>query len=171
MTITIRQLKPDEWAVLKDVRLTALLTDPRVFGSRYEEECHKDESEWRAQLSSPKVALFVLFDGNSPIGMTAISYNKDDPEQKSAILWGSWLRPEYRKRGLSDMMYKARLTWVEAQPDIKSIYVGHRASNAASRSAIQKHGFKFTHADAKTWHDGVTEDDMRYELTIRRPTP
>ncbi len=169
MTITIRQLKPDDWAILKDLRLTALQSDPKVFGGSYADEKDKTDEEWRGQLESEKVATFALFDGDVPIGMTGIAYDRKDPAQKTAILWGSWLKPEYRKRGLSNLMYTARLDWAEARPDIDRVLVGHRASNLASKRANQKHGFAFMCAESRTWHDGITEDDVSYVRFIHNP--
>jgi hypothetical protein len=47
------------------------------------------------------------------------------------------------------------------------ILVSHRESNQASFRANQKHGFKFTHKENKTWPDGKTEPDVFYELALR----
>lgn len=167
MNITIRQLKPDEWMILRSVRLEALQTDPRSFGSNYTKEIEYDEDRWRSWITNPRYAIFVLSDNHRPIGMTGICVDADDPAGKKAILWGSWIHPDFRRQGLSEMLYEARLQWARIHPTIEIIKVSHRAHNIASKFANQKHGFVCTHTETKTWHDGVTEDDVCYELRCK----
>ncbi len=168
MSIQIRQITEDDWLVFSRIRLRALQTDPNVFGSNYKLESKYTENDWRERLRSKEVAVFLLFDGETPVGMTGAVIAKDDPTGKTALLWGSWLAPEYRGRGLSEMMYQARIKWAKDQPAIEKIIVSHRASNLASKYANQKHGFKFTHTKEKLWIDGATEDEIFYELEIKK---
>ena len=102
MSIHIRRLNEDDWLAFSQIRLTALKTDPRVFGSNYERESQFSETDWRDRLNKNDSAIFMLFDDETPIGMTSISIDREDPTGKTALLWGSWLAPEYRGKGLSD---------------------------------------------------------------------
>ena len=167
MDFTIRKLTENNWYELSQIRLKALLSDPQVFGSSYEKEKDTREAEWRELLRSKEVAVFLIFADENPIGMTCISISRDDPTKKTALLWGSWLAPEFRRRGLSELMYRARIDWAKQQPTIEKITVSHRASNLSSKFANQKYGFKFTHTKEKVWTDGTTEDDVCYELKIK----
>jgi RimJ/RimL family protein N-acetyltransferase len=81
-------------------------------------------------------------------------------------LWGSWLDPNFRGKGLSELMYQTRIDWAKRQPTVERIIVSHRASNFASKHAILKHGFVRTHSTEKIWSDGLTDDDVHYELKI-----
>ena len=166
MTVTIRKLNEDDWRVFSEVRLKALQTDPQVFGSNFELESKFTETDWRSRLQSEDSSIFMLFDGEKPIGITGVSVFREDPSRQTAILWGSWLAPDYRRKGLSDLMYKTRIAWAKARPEIRRIIVSHRASNTASRSANQKHGFVFTGTHEKVWTDGKTEDEVCYELKL-----
>lgn len=166
MGISIRKLNEDDWRVFSEVRLRALRTDPQVFGSTYERESKFTEAEWRERLQSENSAIFMLFDDQTPIGMTGASVFNEDPSGQSAIFWGSWLAPDFRRKGLSELMYKTRIEWAKARPEIKRIIVSHRASNTASKFANQKHGFVFTRTHEKVWVDGKTEDEVCYELKL-----
>lgn len=169
MTVTIRQSTLEDWPVIKDVRLRALQTDPGVFGSNYAREAAWNDGDWRDWAAHPDIGVFILREGGAPIGMTAISIDKYDPSKRHAILWGSWLDPTYRGRGLSHMMYEARLDWAQAHPTCDQIVVSHRASNVKSKRANQKHGFIYTHTEDQTWPDGVTEDRVFYTLAVKPP--
>lgn len=167
MKLMIRQLNEDDWHLFAEIRLKALRTDPSVFGSTYELESKFTEADWRNRLRRDDSAIFLIFADEMPIGMTGVSVFRDDPTKKTAFFWGSWLEPEFRRRGLSDLMYKTRLDWAKNHPGIERIIVSHRASNAASKYANQKHGFVFTRTHEKVWTDGVTEDEVCYELKLK----
>ncbi|MGC2235292.1 MAG: GNAT family N-acetyltransferase [Pyrinomonadaceae bacterium] len=166
MNISIRQLAEKDWSELSQIRLKALQTDPKVFGSNYEKESKMTEDDWRGWLQRDDAAIFMLFAGEKPIGMTGVSVWREDETKQTAILTASWLEPEFRGKGLSELMYRKRIDWAKAHPTIKRIIVSHRASNVASKFANQKHGFVFTKTNEKIWSDGVTEDEVCYELKI-----
>lgn len=168
MDITLRRLMPEDWALLRDIRLRALESDPHVFGSSFAQEKDASEDIWRGRLESPDVAVFGVFDAAGDIaGMTGIAVGKDDPAKATAKLWGSWLRPDLRGRGLSVLMYEKRIDWARAHPTVARIIVSHRASNVASMRANQKHGFTRTHEESHVWHDGVEEGHIFYELYVK----
>ncbi len=167
MSITIRRLNEDEWLEFSQIRLKALQTDPKVFGSNYEKESQMTEDEWRSRLQAKDNAIFLIYAGDTPIGMTCVSINWNDPTEKTALLWGSWLAPRFRGKGLSKLMYQTRIEWAKRQPTVEKIIVSHRASNLSSKRANQKHGFVPTHKNEKIWTDGATEDEIFYELKVK----
>lgn len=167
--ITIRPLTVDEWELYREVRLQALQSDPGVFGGRYDDERHKSQSEWQKTLANPKEAVFILFDGKKPIGITGIGYDRHNPADNTALMWGSWIHPDYRGRGLSSRLYQARLDWVKDKGDILFVYVGHRLSNTTSKSANQKYGFTYTHEEMTTWPDGAEEPNVEYMKVMNSP--
>lgn len=75
---------------------------------------------------------------------------------------------QFRGNGLSELMYQTRINWAKAQPTVEKIIVSHRASNLASKRANQKHGFVCTHKIEEVWTDGGVEDEIFYELKIKR---
>ena len=137
MSIFIRQLTENDWREFSHVRLKALQTDPNVFGSNYEKESKQTEAEWRDFLQSKDLAVFMIFDGDEPIGMTGVAVWREDETKKTALLWGSWLEPHARGKGLSNLMYESRIEWAKAHPTVERIIVSHRASNLASKHANQ----------------------------------
>lgn len=166
MNVQINQLAENDWVKFKNIRLRALHTDSNVFGSNYERESNFAETDWRERLAAADNAIFLLSDGETPIGVTCVSVDRNDPSGKTALLWGTWLAPEYRGRNLSNLMYRTRLEWAKRQPSVEKVIVSHRASNFASKFANKKHGFVQTHAVQKVWSDGEIEDEIFYELKV-----
>ena len=167
MSITIRRLTEDDWREFSQIRLTALKTDPKVFGSNYESESKMTEAEWRSRLQAKDNAIFLVYENETPIGMTCVSGDRKDATEKTALLWGSWLAPHARGKGLSELMYQTRINWAKQQPTVEKIIVSHRASNLLSKYANQKHEFVLTHKTEEVWTDGEIEDEIFYELKIK----
>jgi RimJ/RimL family protein N-acetyltransferase len=167
MSISIRQLTEEDWRLYSAIRLKALRSDPMVFGSNYETESKYTETDWRRRLQSNDSAIFMVFAHETPIGMTGVSVWRDDSTGRTALFWGSWLEPSFRRRGLSKLMYATRIEWAKAHPGIERIIVSHRASNVSSKYANRKHGFVFTRTHEKIWADGITEDEVCYELKLK----
>ncbi len=170
MDVLIKRLKENNWQELRTIRLRALQSDPAVFGSNYQKESTMTEADWRNWLQTEDGAIFMLYANTAPIGMTAIAVDRDDPMKKTAILWGSWLEPHARGKGLSEIMYRERIAWAKKHPTIERIIVAHRASNVRSKSANQKHGFLFTHTVDKVWPDGTHDGNIFYELRVKHPS-
>ena len=63
----IRRIDPDEWAVLREMRLASLLDAPEAFGQRYETAASEPEAEWRsaarASSSGERRAWFIARGG------------------------------------------------------------------------------------------------------------
>ena len=167
MSYSIQKLEGSDWETLKTIRLRALQSDPAVFGSNYDKEARKTPAEWQEWVSRDDMAVFVLYspDGD-PVGMTGILVDRNDSTGTSANLWGSWIAPEARGKGLSAKLYKARIDWAKRHSTIEKITVSHRATNEFSKRANQKHGFRFSHSKEKTWPDGTSEDEVFYLLTL-----
>ena len=166
MKYSIRKLEEKDWRVFSEIRLRALQTDPGVFGSNHEQESKFTEAEWRSRLNDPDSAVFGVFDDDRPVGMTGVAVDRDDPSRKTALLWGSWLEPDAREKGISKLLYDARIGWARQQPGVVRIIVSHRESNVASKFANQKFGFVPTHVTNKVWNDGLTEKEFHYELIL-----
>jgi RimJ/RimL family protein N-acetyltransferase len=167
--ITIRPFEATEWIHFRDFRLHALKAAPGVFVTSYQETAARSPEEWQAILNNPGHRVFGLFDSGHLIGITAALTWLEDESGETAMMGMSFILPEYRRRGLSRLLYQARLDWIKGQSQFKRIIISHRVSNEQSRHAIQAHGFLPMRRVPTTWPDGETEDAIIYELVI--PTP
>lgn len=168
MNISIRQIDKNDWQEFREIRLKALQSDPKVFGSNYEREIKFSNQEWKDWCGAKNQAIFFILVDENPIGITGIFIPQDTDEKIKAVLWGSWLESDYRRQGISELMYQARIDWAKQQPELKIIEVSHRESNVASKFANQKHGFKLVKEESKMWHDGIEEKDVIYELNLKK---
>lgn len=166
LAITIRELDPDEWEVFRDMRLAALAAAPGVYGSRHEAMAARTELVWRNNVRGEHNQSFGLFDGPRLIGITSVFRWDEDSDGKTAILASSYILPAYRGRSLSRLLYDARFDWLRRHQGFTRVVVGHRLSNEASRRANQHYGFREFRRVPHLWNDGVTEDEVFYEMYL-----
>ena len=160
---TIRCFLPEEVAAYKVMRLEALQTEPGMFGSNYAREAGFTDAQWLDRIINPKVACMGLYCDGELIGITGIITDTEQPELGHLVQ--SYIRKAYRGKGLTNILYKARIDWAQ-EHGIKRIEVGHRANNAPSIAATLKAGFKYKNSVSNTWPDGSTEDIVYYELAL-----
>ena len=91
----VRRLLPGELDLLRDVRLRALRDAPSAFGSSYEREAAFGAAEWAQRVAT---AVFVAVEDERALGMAGGFVD----ERGSTILWGMWVDPAARGRGLAE---------------------------------------------------------------------
>jgi RimJ/RimL family protein N-acetyltransferase len=168
---SIRPFAPSEWQTVRSFRLDALKNTPGAFALSHDVVAQWPETVWREEIRGATQQIFGLFDGDELIGITAVFTWRGDATGQTALLAMSYIRPQWRGRGLSRMFYDARFDWIRARPIFRRVIVSHRASNEASKRANQKHGFVQTERVAYEWPDGVTEDEVMYELSLSPSDP
>lgn len=97
--LMIRRLTPADWAVSRQVRLTALAEAPYAFMSTLAREEAFDEQVWRRRLASPTAATFLAWVDGEPAGTATGKI--DDPDDEFAFpgawqLVGMWVDPKVR---------------------------------------------------------------------------
>lgn len=106
---------------------------------------------------------FGLFADAELIGLTSIIQTEGKPDE--AYLTQSYIREEYRRQGLSALLYHARIDWAKAR-GLGTLTIGHKESNTASKAANQRFGFRFSHRELRHWPDGAAEDKLYYKLRL-----
>lgn len=159
MTYSIRPLTINDLSEYKSLRLYALKTEPAFFRSSYREEAVFLREHWAQRLTNPKGTIFGLFHFAELIGITAIMIE----DEGHGYLTHSYIRPQHRRQNLSTLLFQTRINWAKDRK-LKKLVVNHRKSNLASKAAIIKAGFRFTHAENTVWPDGSNDDFLNYEL-------
>jgi tRNA(Arg) A34 adenosine deaminase TadA/RimJ/RimL family protein N-acetyltransferase len=149
----------------------ALNSAPGVFTTSYDEAAARSADAWQSTIHGPANQAFGLFDGQGLIGITAVFAAKDDPSGETASFVMSFILPDYRGRGLSRLLYAARLEWVAARPRFTRVVMSFRESNAASQRAARRFGFANTGRAARTWPDGGVENEVFFELRLPNGEP
>ncbi|ROP41005.1 GNAT family N-acetyltransferase [Saccharothrix texasensis] len=104
----VRRLGPDDWATWRDIRLSALGSDPEAFGSTLALERRFDEARWR-ELLTPERGVKVVAEDPEPVGLVAGVPHEVDPTV--LYLYSMWVKPEFRRRGVGEALVGDVLAW------------------------------------------------------------
>jgi RimJ/RimL family protein N-acetyltransferase len=166
MEFSTRQLTTNDWQTLKHIRLEALSLHPNFF-SPSSDEFQFSEADWTERLSNPDGATFGLFHNkNEIIGLTGIYRDKKDPQL--AWLVASYIQAPYRRKGLTRLLYQARIDWAKIQNHIHTLVVHHREDNEISKKSHQKFNFEFIKTyEPVTWPNDEIAPYVEYRLKIK----
>lgn len=131
---TVRRLAPDDWAVLRDVRLRALADSPDAFGSTLGREQALDEKEWRRRCVRPVSVVEV--DGR-PVAMAGV-FTDDGVHQ----VWGMWTDPDHRGLGHARTLLDALIG--PAVADGRTVGLHVNLANPGARAFYEAYGFVAT---------------------------
>lgn len=112
-TPAIRAVVAGDADQLRRLRLRALSDAPDAFGSSLEAELAYPDSDWldlaRRSERADELVVFAAVDGEDWVGMAAGRWY--DREAAVAGLWGMWVDPASRGRGLGARLVAAVDAW------------------------------------------------------------
>lgn len=141
MEYTIRPLNEADVDGYRELRLEALQNHPTAFGMDYETSLHMPESHWleRIRNSDDRTTLVAEADGRF-VGMTGIFRETNLKERHSGYIWGVYVRPAWRGKGLVDALVQSCLDWARERK-IRLVRLGVNATNASAIRAYSRMGF------------------------------
>jgi GNAT superfamily N-acetyltransferase len=115
-TTVIRALEPEQWRVLRDVRLRALKESPASFSKTAVEEQAYDEAEWRGRLgsptASPPVRWLIAENAGLPVGLAC---GRIDPVRPEVVnVFSMWVEPGSRRSGIGSQLLQGIVDWTRA---------------------------------------------------------
>jgi GNAT superfamily N-acetyltransferase len=135
--VEVREAGPDDWVIMRDVRLAALRDAPYAFGSTYERETGFAEAEWRRRATARNSFLAYLPElGATPAGIAA-----GIEEAPGAFeLVSMWVRPEARGRMVGSALITAVAGWARGQ-GAPALHLWVTESNKPARRLYEQRGF------------------------------
>ena len=152
----IRRVTLAEAPAFRALRLEALRDHPADFGSDFGEESARPLSHFVAQLAQNTV-IGAFLDGRL-IGIVALEFLRKPKERHRVFLWGVYVRPEGRGRGVAAPLLDAALAVAFARG--KQVHLGVRVGNAAAERLYLSRGFQRYGIEPNTGEiDGVSHSD------------
>jgi ribosomal protein S18 acetylase RimI-like enzyme len=148
---------PDDWELLRALRLRALAEDPYAFGSTHVRELAFDEATWRERTTR---MAYATVDGE-PAGIAGAGLPDDD----SVELLGMWTAPEFRGRGVG----RALVDWaITSARELGRRRVGlwYADGNESARRLYERCGFVETDE-----HPEVPYAKADHRMVMQLPDP
>ncbi|WP_202806001.1 GNAT family N-acetyltransferase [Actinopolymorpha alba] len=141
--VEIRRIGPDDWQVLRDIRLAALREAPSAFGSTYAREAAFGEAEWRDRLAARRTFLaYVPGLGAGPVGISGGYVDEDSPPGEVELV-SMWVSPTARGHGVAAPLVEAVLGWARDE-GAQTVHLWVTVGNDRARRLYERCGFILT---------------------------
>lgn len=103
--LDVKVLTPNDWRVLREIRLTALSESPEMFLSIYEQEEDYDESKWQSEFTRGDwyVGMVASESPDKPVSVLGITREPGTPAHRCFLEY-LWVAPGFRRRGVAFAM-------------------------------------------------------------------
>lgn len=142
--IDVRSIQADEGELLREVRLAALKSAPAAFLETYDEVAADPADVWAARAAAStgegdQLIMVALHEGR-PVGMAGIAREIGQRRRHRATLWGVWLDPAHRGRGVGRQMVSTALDWARDR-EVRAVYLEVVENEDPSWSLYGRLGF------------------------------
>ena len=165
--LTIRATRADDAPRLRALRVEALTSSPTSFGSAAEDV---DTFDWtRIATGSADDAVFVAEHDGNLVGMTGIRRSARRKEVHFGFIWGVFVQPAHRRRGVAQALLNAAVEWARASgvAIVKLTVV----PESGARGCYERCGFRVTGTDPACIRvDGRYYDELLMSRWLTDPT-
>lgn len=172
MEQTIRLLTPDDAPNFLALRLRGLRECPDAFAASPEEEEHRSPENVRAWVQSTEAgAIIGAFEREAGgaellVGLAGVHREEMIKLRHKAILWGMYVAPESRGRGIGMAVLAFALEHAARVLRVRQVNLGVNTRNAAAIALYRKAGFEeYGIEKGFLFVDGVYHDE--YQMVCR----
>ncbi len=140
--MNIERLSVEHWKRYCAIRLRALADTPDAFARTYAEEAGFKPEDWRARLSGEAATFVTVIDGTDAGLVTGAKWRGRDG---FAGLFGMWVAPEARGRGVGKELVSAVVDWARSS-GFKCLALDVADDNKPAVALYARLGFKPTGA-------------------------
>ena len=167
----IRTLGPSDASAFQTLRLHGLTESPSAFLSTAEEERDTTTEELAVRLSATDDKFMVgAFEGDALVAVAGIYREAKRRLAHKAWLWGVYVHPGWRGRGVARAVVTRALEHAAALPGIRKVLLGVNAINRPAVTLYESLGFvQYAYEKDYMFIDGVAHHEifMVYELDRR----
>jgi GNAT superfamily N-acetyltransferase len=166
--IKLTTLGPDDWLDFKTLRLEALRSEPAAFSSTHAETILRSDESWRQWLANPRCIVLMATVGTIQAGIVGAYLGSDDGDRSVAIVFGMYVAPPFRDRGVGKLLLSSLLDVVSGDPDILTIRLWVTETQVAARRLYEAAGFRVVGRDAvQVQSDGELHDELVMERSVQ----
>jgi RimJ/RimL family protein N-acetyltransferase len=170
----IRQLCEDDAEAYVELRRGALLDSPLAFAASPADDLAASAENVRAQLQlAPESVIFGAF-SERLVGVLGLYRDRHLKAAHKVHLWGMYVVPDHRRRGVGAELLQAALRHARALPGVTWVHLSVSSAAPAARRLYERAAFEVwgTEPDALR-HGGraVVEHHMALRLENAREKP
>lgn len=170
MALLISRIRPEDWTLLRDLRLRSLLDAPDAFGQRYENAAAETDDEWQATArasSSGNRRVWFIARGQTGAAVGLVQARRR-PET-DCLLFSMWVAPESRRAGVGAALVTAVRTWA-AGWGARRVVLWVFGANESAMRFYQHIGFRML-TEGSDAESGHAFGALAMELPVERLGP
>ena len=163
--ISIRPAAEADVAAMRDLRLEALRNHPEAFSADYT-LASRDQSvpywsDWlRDRSDGNRNILYLAAACETLAGMCGIQRGSSPKTLHSSVIWGVYVRPDWRGLHVAGQLIEACLAWAGAHA-VRVVKLAAVTTNAAAIRCYLRSGFRVYGVEPQAIHcDGVDYDEL-----------
>jgi ribosomal protein S18 acetylase RimI-like enzyme len=164
-----RRLVPADTADLIALRREALHLEPLAFAASPADDVALVPESVRGFLNQPDVqAVFGCFDDRTLVGMIGVFKLAKAKQQHKATIWGLYVQPRARRRGLARSLLNAALAQAQEWA-VDQVHLGVSETAPAAKALYESAGFRAWGREPRAlqWAGRVV-DEYHLVLELRR---
>jgi RimJ/RimL family protein N-acetyltransferase len=138
----IRKLVPSDAAVLLALRRAAIQSDPYAFGASPEDDRGSDLDFIKAALADDEQAVFGSYADGRLTGLVGIVRQRPVKRRHKAIVWGMYVSPEYRGKGVGKALLSAAVAHARTWPGVTHVHLSVTETSVAAKALYESLGFR-----------------------------
>ena len=116
---------------------------PIIINLNYAKITLASEADSSVNVDKSSNIIFVaLDDDGQPIGMTGLRFNDVAETKHKVFLWGMFVQPEERGKGIARQLIQTAVTYVEQQTDVELVQLITVASLETAIQLYESLGFE-----------------------------
>lgn len=158
--ILIREASPKDAMDFRDLRLYALQDSPTAFSADYQRNLSHPAQYWEDLLTvhPDESTMFLACQESQLIAKTGIGRGGSPKTRHSAMIWGVYVRPEWRGLHIAEELINACFTWARARK-IVAAKLGVTTTNVSAIRCYERCGFKITGTELRAvYYEGQYHD-------------
>lgn len=141
--ILLREAKPIDAVPFRELRLEALHDHPTAFSADYQTNLTQPPRYWedRLTLQPDEATIFLALHEGHLLGMTGIVRGNSPKTRHSALIWGVYVKPEWRGLHIAEKLINSCILWANIR-EIVLVKLGVSAVNQPAIRCYERCGFK-----------------------------
>jgi len=165
----VRRLEESDAEAMWRLRLEGLTNEPASFGESVHEHLRISVEAYASRLrdGGHESFIFGALDGEVLAGMAGFWRETRDKRRQKGTVWGVYVSPAYRGRGIARAVMTALLESVRALPGLKFVHLTVTSANPVARRLYESLGFRSFGVEPKALMvhgEFYDEDHMVLEL-------
>lgn len=162
--IIVRPSTAADAAALRELRLEALRSHPEAFSADYASTERESHGFWveRAAHGADDLehAIMLAVAGADLVGMCGIRRNPSPKTRHGAVIWGVYVRPDWRGQRIVDRLLQGCLGWARRH-QLQLVKLAVIVSSSAAIRSYSRNGFSVYGVEpAVICHDGRCYDEL-----------